>query len=133
MGLSAPTIQRYVLSPLLYIWIAVSIVMSALVVADCCLPPELAPIKRFADFRQNLVSPEWKAAEAAARKVPSDCVVVVDTDDPDFLYLLRYKLYPTWVVDRSDLPAWDGASPAITLCSVGYRNGVVTVSGGEAD
>lgn len=131
--LSAPKIQRYVLRPLLWVWIVMSIAVGALVIADCCLPPGLSPIGRLVEFRQNIGCPEWTAAEAAKSQVPCDCVVIVDTDDTSFFYLLRYKLYPTWVLAQSDLPAWDVASLGIPQWSIDYHDGVVLVSGSEAD
>lgn len=107
--------------------------MSALVIGDCCLPPGLSPMTRFVEFRQTIGCPEWKAAEAAKLKVPCDCVVIVDTDNAGFFYLLRYKLYPTWVLTESDLPAWEASSLGIPLWSVHYHDGVVLVRGSEAN
>jgi hypothetical protein len=139
MNLEEKTFQTYVLRPLVVLWAVLAIGVLAAVIVDALAPEGRSPVAGFFKYRVNTTSAEWAAVAEAQRQMQSDRVpgqaVLVDTDNGIFFYLLRYQLYPTWVL-RSEWLTPEGATAADPLIAahidgigyvVTYREGNLVV------
>ncbi|MBD3161237.1 MAG: hypothetical protein GF346_03510 [Candidatus Eisenbacteria bacterium] len=113
---------------LLWFWTLCAVAMLALIAAMILLPEAARPVERWIPHRDNLSALEWKAAEQVERLVPAGEAVAVETDNPIFLYLVRHRLYPAWVVpvDREDVLA--AAPPGSLLYHAVFRTGSLHVA-----
>jgi hypothetical protein len=128
MNLGEKTFQTYVLRPLVVLWAVLAIGVLAAVVVDALAPEGRSPVARFFKYRVNTASAEWAAVAEARGEIRPESVpnpaVVVNTDNGIFFYLLRYQLYPTWVM-RTEWLTPDGSAgvePSIAahIGSIGY-------------
>jgi hypothetical protein len=139
MNLRATTFQTHILRPLVLLWAVLAIGVLAAVVVDALAPEGRSPVAGFFKYRVNTSSAEWAAVAEARREMQSEGAlgraVIVDTDNGIFFYLLRYQLYPTWVV-RTEWLTPEGAAAADPLIAahiygigylVTYRKGDLVV------
>ena len=112
---------------LLWVWAVLAAGMLALTAAMILLPEATRPIERFVPHRKNLEAAEWKAAARVASQVRPGIPVVVDTDNPIFLYILRHSLYPTWVVPDGREGLLEHAPPGSLMVRTGFRAGALQI------
>jgi len=96
--------HRFLVRPVLLLWSLAGVAIVLLVAAEAILPGDRSPAKRFFNYRDNLETADWRAAEATVPQIVPGQPVVVKDELGIYLYNLRYLLYPTPVWDVTDLP-----------------------------
>jgi len=128
MKLDRSTAGKRITKPLLLLWMILALAFMVLTVWDLYAPSAGSPVARFLKHRVNLESPEWKAALAAEAEIPAQSTVLVETDNRIFFFILRYHLYPAWVVTERELASWKGARRDLIDHLVSYRGGKLEVT-----
>ncbi len=128
MRIDAVPIQVKIIRPLVILWIGVAAAMMGLVLWDMHCPSGRSPIGRFFNHIVNRQSQELKAALAVESQLPPDVRIFVTTDNRYFFYLLRYRLYPSWVVSQKELPSCKAVCADSFDHEVVYRKGVLEVT-----
>ncbi|HVP58707.1 MAG TPA: hypothetical protein VMU02_11460 [bacterium] len=132
LSLSASAFQHYILRPAILIWVVLAAVMICLGLYDIYAPPGKSPVARLFKHRVNLATEQWKATEEVLKTLPPVRTVLVDTDNRPFFYLLRYRLYPTWVVTERELASWKRSPSDSIDATVIYRKGTVRIEGAKS-
>ncbi|MFH1844862.1 MAG: hypothetical protein ABIF77_16855 [bacterium] len=96
--------RRFLVRPALFLWSLAAVAIVLLVVAEAILPGDHSPARHLFSYRDNLETPQWRAAAATVPQIVSGYPVVVEDELGIYLYNLRYLLYPTPVWDVTDLP-----------------------------
>jgi hypothetical protein len=127
--LQADSIRRWLIRPALALWAVLAAVLIAATAGQMLLPPEIWDLDRFLPHRDNLNSPEWRAALEAEKSCMSGRPVLVDTDNSIFLFILRYRCYPTWVIPSDGRLASEVSPGEAAVTRVSYREGVLRPAG----
>lgn len=119
--------QSFLLRPAILLWAVLSLGMMGLVVGDILFPDLFAPLGRFLSHRENLESPEWRAAAGAEPQIALDSVVLVDTDNRVFFFTLRYRSYPIPVLLADEGEPFVERFGRLSVVPVYYRSGELRI------
>lgn len=123
-------IQQRLVRPALVAWTLIASVMLVLLVFEVAMPPGTSPVDHLFRHRENMVSNDLKAAKQAEDDLGPQRLVYVETDRRMFFALLRYRMYPCWVLSERELEAWQSARSDCFTATVVYLDGSLKIGGG---